>query len=441
MEELASVCHASDAAQLRADALPVHSQYDVILKRLNDLLQQQGTDLSRSAAQPTDETSQLERSLDASMAATSDMLQDTMEKVGEEAGDSSLDFDLSELERWLKHAKGVLVTLRTNPSELVHFERDLALHQQLVDDIEDWTPRVADIRSSTRSIVVQSPHTEQLCERISRAIQDWDSVCARSSTCRRTLGNLLMISNAFRFSIDNLLARMQEARDGVVALDLNRPSSQRSRDENQTVLVDLDDIVRSIDVMDWRVNRLASLSDCLVYSSRPAVGQQQIDQLDAMASELMSMKAACLEYKSHITDSKPAPVDDLAEGDDSDDGFTQLPSLCYRRVVPSTSTWAGLHHMLGGQPTLSDKRCEEEQVGLLTGAEVPAAASDSLLTRTKRSLWSRAWRAAIPVQLAGLIILGLTAFIPFCDFCDVPPNNFLYSLYPLLRYTDGMPPI
>lgn len=109
-----------------------------------------------------------------------------------------------------------------------------------MDDIEDWTPRVAEIRSSTRGIALQSPDTEQLCERISLAVQNWDSVCARSQSCPRILGNLLMISDAFRISIDNLLARMLEARDGIVALDLGRSPAQRSRDENQMALMDLD---------------------------------------------------------------------------------------------------------------------------------------------------------------------------------------------------------
>jgi len=69
--------------------------------------------------------------------------------------------------------------------------------------------------------------------------------------------------------------------------------------------------VRGIDAMDRRVNRLAGLSDCLIYSSRPAVAEQQIEQLDAMANELTSMKKACLDYRSQIADAKPTPVDDV----------------------------------------------------------------------------------------------------------------------------------
>jgi len=64
-----------------------------------------------------------------------------------------------------------------------------------------------------------------------------------------------------------------------------------------------------------------------------------------------------------------------------------------------------------------------------------------LLSWVRRSYVARACCAAVPLQLLAFMLLGFAALVPLCEQDCVPPNNFLYSLHPLYRYTDGQPPV
>lgn len=60
----------------------------------------------------------------------------------------------------------------------------------------------------------------------------------------------------------------------------------------------------------------------------------------------------------------------------------------------------------------------------------------------QRSLFSRALRAAFPLQLLFLLLLLLACLLPLSedDFSCTLANNYARSFYPTLRYTNGPPP-
>jgi hypothetical protein len=59
----------------------------------------------------------------------------------------------------------------------------------------------------------------------------------------------------------------------------------------------------------------------------------------------------------------------------------------------------------------------------------------------RRSWLSRVFRAAVPVHTLGFLLLGVAALWPLClDDCS-EANCFVYSLQPMLRYYDGLPPL
>jgi len=84
--------------------------------------------------------------------------------------------------------------------------------------------------------------------------------------------------------------------------------------------------------------------------------------------------------------------------------------------------------------------CSSEGRVLHEADEEPAS-DDGLLFRMRRGIIARACCAALPLQLLALMLLGFAAIVPLCEQDCVPPNNFLYSLHPLYRYTDGQPPV
>lgn len=55
----------------------------------------------------------------------------------------------------------------------------------------------------------------------------------------------------------------------------------------------------------------------------------------------------------------------------------------------------------------------------------------------------RVLRAALPLQLLLLLIVGLTCLVPMTeqDYSCAHANNFARSFHPMLRYTNGPPPV
>lgn len=60
----------------------------------------------------------------------------------------------------------------------------------------------------------------------------------------------------------------------------------------------------------------------------------------------------------------------------------------------------------------------------------------------RRSLFSRALRAAFPLQLLLLLLLVLACLVPLSqdDYSCTLANNYARSFHPTLHYTNGPPP-
>ena len=59
------------------------------------------------------------------------------------------------------------------------------------------------------------------------------------------------------------------------------------------------------------------------------------------------------------------------------------------------------------------------------------------------SFFLRVLRAALPLQLLLLLLLALVCLVPMTaeDYSCHHANNFARSFHPMLRYTNGPPPI
>ncbi|XP_035277106.1 nesprin-1-like isoform X12 [Anguilla anguilla] len=79
----------------------------------------------------------------------------------------------------------------------------------------------------------------------------------------------------------------------------------------------------------------------------------------------------------------------------------------------------------------------------LRGAGSASSRSDAQPAPRRPSFFLRVLRAALPLQLLLLLIIGLACLVPMTeeDFSCTHSNNFARSFHPMLRYTNGPPPI
>ncbi|XP_061097148.1 nesprin-1-like isoform X6 [Conger conger] len=77
------------------------------------------------------------------------------------------------------------------------------------------------------------------------------------------------------------------------------------------------------------------------------------------------------------------------------------------------------------------------------GAGSASSRSDAQPAPRSQSFFLRVLRAALPLQLLLLLIIGLACLVPMTeeDFSCTHSNNFARSFHPMLRYTNGPPPI
>lgn len=104
----------------------------------------------------------------------------------------------------------------------------LQIFQAISADIQEWKPNVADIRSSKSSRSHLSADEEQMCDRISSAMDHWSSVCDRVPRRIADIAAFLMTNDGFRLNLDDLFGRIVDVRKELRNIDSEISTSKRS---------------------------------------------------------------------------------------------------------------------------------------------------------------------------------------------------------------------
>ncbi|XP_014877636.1 nesprin-2 [Poecilia latipinna] len=294
-------------------------------------------------------------------------------------------FDLDDLTSWLETVIPELE--RLSQSEPAGGIEDMESRAKELKEMEKAFCHYKAIMLSVNLQAKEAPETQ---DRVARANRDWSRACTGLQRWDHSLRRKLIRCQEFHETLQSLLLWLAQAESRCYSVDVKHPET-------------------SVGALRRQEDRLTELQADL--RSR----QAHQASLQALWSQLQPEDAAedCDEAqeKLHVTGTKLKQLRRKVEDD--------LRALQQRLL-------------------LQDPGSAE--------ADTKTASSSTLRCRREssppRSFFSRLLRAAFPLQLLLLLLLLLPCLIPLSDSepgCTLT-NNFAWSFYPMLHYTNGPPP-
>ncbi|XP_028460256.1 nesprin-1 isoform X2 [Perca flavescens] len=374
--------------------------------------------------------------------------------------------DLQTMRAWLGQSEAELNQLRgLDLSTDIHtIQQRIKKLKELLKGVDAHKSEVLSINLSSADFLQSEPDSEEaweLRDRLKEMNACWDWLSTSLEDWREELQRALMQCQEFHEMSHGLLLWLENIdrrRNEVVPIP-----PKLDRDTLRAHHKTLTQIKHELLDSQQRVSSLQELSAQLLVNTKP-----QTLLLQSQASErIQAQGSACLEAqeKVHVILNRLRlllrEVSSDLEGLERRLETTNTPQDCLPFPVSKSeicgsagpeseprgkSSQAHPGHPESG-PRHSRSRspgaagCVSSRSDLLDSYSSPTSSSSS--SSKGPSFLLRVLRAALPVQLLLLLLIGLACLVPMTekDYSCHHANNFARSFHPMLRYTNGPPPI
>ncbi|XP_037675695.1 nesprin-1 isoform X12 [Choloepus didactylus] len=350
--------------------------------------------------------------------------------------------DLNSIWAWLGEMEEELERLQR-----LELSTDIQTIEGQIKKLKELQRAVDHRKAIILSINLCSPEFTRAGSEESRCLQDrlsqlnglWDRVCTLLEEWRGLLQDALMqcqdfheMSHALLLMLENIDRRKNE----IVPIDSNL-DVEILQDHHKQLM----QIRRELLESQLKVASLQDMSCQLLVNTEGTDCLEAKEKVHVIGNRL---KLLLKEVSRHIKD-----LEKLLDMSGSQQDLSSWSSADELDTSGSVSPASG--RSTPNRQRTPRGKCSLSQPG--PSANSPHSrstkgGSDSSLfeprpSRSSRAFLFRVLRAALPIQLLLLLLLGLACLVPVSeeDYSCAHSNNFARSFHPMLRYTNGPPPL
>ncbi|XP_076408948.1 nesprin-1 isoform X20 [Peromyscus maniculatus bairdii] len=284
-----------------------------------------------------------------------------------------------------------------------------------------------------------SKESRDLQDRLSQMNGRWDRVCSLLEDWRGLLQDALMqcqdfheMSHALLLMLENIDRRKNE----IVPID-STLDPEILQDRHKQLVQIKQELLKS----QLRVASLQDMSRQLLVNAEGSDCLEAKEKVHVIGNRL---KLLLKEVSHHIKDleklldmsSSQQDLSSWSSADELDTSGSVSPTS--GRSTPNRQkSPRGKCSLSQPGPSVSSPKSRSTKGGCDSSPSEPRPA------RVGRAFLFRVLRAALPLQLLLLLLIGLTCLVPMSeeDYSCALSNNFARSFHPMLRYTNGPPPL
>ncbi|XP_026643172.1 nesprin-1 isoform X2 [Microtus ochrogaster] len=284
-----------------------------------------------------------------------------------------------------------------------------------------------------------SKESHDLQDRLSQMNGRWDRVCSLLEDWRKLLQGALMqcqefheMSHALLLLLENIDRRKNE----IIPVDSTLDPETLQDHHKQLV-----QIKQELQKSQLRVASLQDMSRQLLVNAEGSDCLEAKEKVHVIGNRL---KLLLKEVTHHIKDleklldmaSSQQDLSSWSSADELDTSGSMSPTSGRSTPNRQKSPRGKCSHSQPG-PSVSSPKSRSTKGGCDSSLSEPRPA------RVGRSFLFRVLRAALPLQLLLLFLIGLACLVPMSeeDYSCALSNNFARSFHPMLRYTNGPPPL